>query len=149
MTATTARTEPVHYGVVTGPYEEDRQVYADYGDGSYLSTHAEQMATSEFFRLSALGVRCGIWRAGELLAGENLIFVDVPEEPAEEEAAGVEHKTRTFCPKPETGLFDKRGRPIRDRSACGICTCGWVQWESNRELARKVARAHREEMAAA
>jgi hypothetical protein len=60
-------------------------------------------------------------------------------------AAPAEHKTRTFCPRPETGRFDKRGRPMHDRSAAAICTCGWSRWEGNRTLARAAARDHRAE----
>jgi hypothetical protein len=137
--STTTHTEPTYYGVVTGPYEEDRQVYADYGDGSYISTHAEQMATREFLRLSGLGVRCGIWRGPELLGGEDMIFAGGLGAPA------VEHKTRTWQPRPETGHFDKRGRPMHDRSGWALCTCGWVAAGHDRVAARKLARAHREE----
>jgi hypothetical protein len=58
--------------------------------------------------------------------------------------APVVHKTRTFCPMPETGRFHKRGGPLRDRWACAICSCGWSQWRDNRDLARAAARRHRD-----
>lgn len=146
MTATT-RTEPVYWGVVTGADEADRQVYIDYGDGAYISTHAEQMATREYLRLVTLGVRCGIWRGPVLVAGEDMIFVDEPEDE-QPEVPVVEHKTRTWQPLPETGHFDKRGRPMHDRSGWALCTCGWIAAGHDRVDARKLARAHREEAAA-
>jgi hypothetical protein len=58
----------------------------------------------------------------------------------------VAHKTQTFCPMPETGRFTKRGRPLYDRSAVAWCTCGWKVWESDRVLARRLARSHREDV---
>jgi hypothetical protein len=57
------------------------------------------------------------------------------------------HKTRTFCPMPETGRFDKRGRPMHDRFSAAICSCGWVKWERDRPAAQRLAREHREAQA--
>lgn len=148
MTATITRTEPVYWGVVTSPDEADRQVYADYGDGSYISTHAEQMATREYLRLVTLGVRCGIWRGPALVTGEDMIFADKPEDE-EPEVPAVEHKTRTFpfAPGREVKMSKRGMAAIHDKSAMAVCTCGWkVVWD-NRDLARSAARAHREEAA--
>lgn len=88
------------------------------------------------------------WFCGDCLADlpasvEALSHVCGDPEPVPA-APAVEHNTRTFCPMPETGYFDKRGRPMHDKSAAALCTCGWVVWGDNRVDARRLARAHRE-----
>jgi hypothetical protein len=130
---TTSQAPVIRYEVVFGEAEEDRQSYTNYGDGSRLSQRAEIDATREFFRLSALRVRCGFCVNGVLTAGED---TTTPPE--------VEHKTRTSYPTGrETGVFTDRRGWLRDRSSTAYCSCGWTQAWDNRELARSAAREHR------
>lgn len=65
----------------------------------------------------------------------------------------AEHKTRTSqpggyqcLPGSDIRMSDKRGRLMRDRSSWAICTCGWVGAGRDRPDARRLARAHREEL---
>jgi hypothetical protein len=71
MTSTTITRIVTRFAVVFGSDEGDCQSYTNYGDGAYLSTAAEHMATREFLRLSALRVPCGFWVNGKLTAGED------------------------------------------------------------------------------
>nr|WP_202446867.1 hypothetical protein [Streptomyces sp. SID5468] len=43
----------------------------------------------------------------------------------------------------------RRSGRVYDGSSVASCTCGWSQWTEDREVARRVAREHRREMASA
>lgn len=98
----------------------------------------------------------GSWYCADCLAalpadpnGE-LEFAAMRHVCGEEDAAPpVAHQTRTYSPRGFTGHYDKRSRPMVDRSAFARCTCGWVTCWDTREIARGAARAHRDEAALA
>jgi hypothetical protein len=75
---TTTATKRINFEVVWGPEPEDRVLYADYGDGSFISRTADARATSKFLEMIRYGVRVGFFRDGVLEAGQEPIF------PAEE-----------------------------------------------------------------
>ena len=66
---TTTQTTAHRYEVVFGPDEQDRQAYADHGDGSPASQAAELAATRELLRLIGHGIPSGLWVDGILRAG--------------------------------------------------------------------------------
>ena len=137
MTTITVACEAHHYEVIFGSGERDRQTYADYGDGSFLSSRAEQMATSCYLQMIGASVRCGFWADGVLTAG-----ADTTDEPEDEP---VEHKTRTFLIDPGLRLNWRTCQRVRQQESMAECTCGWSACLDNREMARGAAREHRDD----
>lgn len=74
---TTTDTQVTYYEVVFGPEEHERQLYPDYGDGSFISRTADARAASFFLSMVKAGVRVGFYTNGKLVAGDDPIW---PEE---------------------------------------------------------------------
>ena len=157
MTTSTA-TQVTYYEVVWGDDEADRQTYADYGDGSFISTTADARATSTFLNLIRNGVPCGFWTNGTLTAGKNVtggpdtppVFAD-DDEPAI--TPTVEHKTRTVLDAHQGERYVTKsngscGRYVRSDTSAALCSCGWKYHAGSREEARGAARSHRASVAA-
>ncbi len=77
---TSTDTQVTYHEVVFGAEEHERQIYPDYGDGSFISRTADARATSFFLSMVKAGVRVGFYTNGVLVAGEEPIW------PAEDEA---------------------------------------------------------------
>jgi len=141
----------VYWELVFGPEVEDRQVYIDEGDGSFLSQNAEGRLTDAYLQLIKSGVRCGVYRNGALVSGADVLD-DSKEEVEDSEV--VVHKTWTTQGTVEVlgkriDPYNSRGGLIIDEGflAEAICSCGWHIAIDNRALARARARQHRREMA--
>jgi hypothetical protein len=159
MTTTTTTTGITYHEVVWGDDEADRQTYADYGDGSYISRTAKQRATSTFLNLIRNGVPCGFWTNGTLTAGRNVtdgpdtppVFTDDESAPAAD-SAPAEHKTRTVLNAGRSERYITKsngscGRWVKNDDSVALCTCGWKWHAGTRSEARAAARDHRTQMA--
>lgn len=175
MTAPTiAATQVTNYEVVWGDDEQDRILYEDTHDGSFLSESAEVRATRKFLELSKYGVRCGFFVNGNLTAGENVTdgpdqrpaFLDDPElyalwvagklndDGSPKVAPVVEHKTRTVLDAYQQERYVTKsngscGRFVRGDTSTALCSCGWKWNAGTREEARAAARGHRRQAPAA
>jgi len=151
--ASTATTKTIYYTVVWGDDEADRVSYADYGDGSIISTTAKARANSCYLNLVRNGVACGFWEAGNLTAGQNLTGGPghAPALPDDEPTA-VEHKTLTTLDAHQNERYVTKsngscGRYVRGDTSVAMCSCGWKYHAGSRTEARGAARVHRSENA--
>lgn len=153
---TTTRT---YYEVLWGIDESERATWIDYGDGMLYSQHAEANATRAFLEMVKAGRKAefcvdGVHKAGDDFADEwaqweRWCAAQDAEDEVERAAAqaSVEHKTVTHA----IGTYEMNWRYARMRrgqDAIAKCSCGWKRHADNRDLARRLAKLHREENAA-
>jgi hypothetical protein len=156
---TTAATQTTYYEVAWGIEEHESKTYVDNGDGSFLSEDAEARATRAWLDLIRRGVKAGFFINGVFECGHDFAeewaaaeaeYAKFAAEVDRERAAlnRVEHKTRTYLlgGNKEPRLNWSNMKWVYDRTAKAVCTCGWKVVRDNRDLARRAAREHREDM---
>lgn len=80
-------TEPIYYEVVWGIEYNERQTYANTGDGSFLSETAEHRATGAWLNLNRQHVKAGFFINGVHDAGHD--FAEEWAAAEAEDAAGA------------------------------------------------------------
>lgn len=136
------------YELRWGIGEGQRQVWVDYGDGSFISKTAGERAGRALKDAILAGYKnVGLFVNGEHVAGRD--FAKVWAELDGEESKGdvpepIVHKTRTFLTDHGTRMNWRKARVEPIRTSRAVCTCGWRETWDNREFARRAARRHRE-----